>query len=124
VAICDSRLLWLQTACSLVYAREPQIRVLAVDADHYFRKPVSATFHGRDVFAPVAGALAKGIDPLTFGPQIKDYVRFALPPVRKTGDKAIEGIVLHIDRFGNVITNITPGTIAPLAQTRSRAFSR
>jgi len=106
---------------SLVYAREPEIRVLAIDAEHYFRKPASPTFHARDVFAPVAAALAKGVDPLTFGPQIKDYVRFALPAVRKAGDKALEGIVLHIDRFGNVITNITPGdlgTVGPDAKPR------
>lgn len=93
---------------SLVYASEPSVRVVSIDADHYFRKPVSATFHGRDVFAPVAGRLAAGTDFENFGPVINDYVKFALPPVQKVAENKLEGIVLHIDKFGNAITNITP----------------
>jgi S-adenosylmethionine hydrolase len=113
VAVCDAGVFVAPDngVLSLVYAKEP-VRVLAIEAEHYFRKPVSPTFHGRDVFAPVAGALGRGIDPDTFGPVITDYVRFALPPLRKAGEKTLEGVVLHIDKFGNVITNITPGDLS------------
>ncbi|MFB3905656.1 MAG: S-adenosyl-l-methionine hydroxide adenosyltransferase family protein [Acidobacteriota bacterium] len=99
---------------SLVYANEPSVRVVAIEADHYFRKPVSATFHGRDVFAPVAGRLAAGTDFENFGPLTTDYVRFALPPVHKVAENKLEGIVLHIDKFGNAITNITPKEVKRL----------
>jgi S-adenosylmethionine hydrolase len=99
---------------SLVYAQEPAVRVIAIEADHYFRKPVSATFHGRDVFGPVAGRLAAGTDFENFGPPITDYVKFALPPVRKIAENKLEGIVLHIDKFGNAITNITPAEVRRL----------
>jgi len=99
---------------SLVYASEPVVRVVAIEADHYFRKPVSATFHGRDVFAPVAGRLAGGADIDRFGSAVSDYVKFALPPVHQLTANKLEGIVLHIDKFGNAITNITPGEVKRL----------
>ncbi|RPI23964.1 MAG: hypothetical protein EHM61_18425 [Acidobacteria bacterium] len=100
---------------SLVYAKEPGIRVVAIEAQHYFRKPVSPTFHARDVFAPVAGRLASGTDMDNFGPPITDYVRFNLPPVHRVAGNKVEGIVLHVDKFGNVITNITPEDVERLA---------
>ncbi len=99
---------------SLVYAQEPAVRVVVIEADHYFRKPISATFHGRDVFAPVAGRLAAGTDFENFGSPITDYVKFALPAVRKVAENKLEGIVLHIDKFGNAITNITPEEVKRL----------
>ncbi len=105
---------------SLVYAREPVMRVVAIEADHYFRKPVSPTFHGRDVFAPVAGRLAGGTDIDNFGPPITDYVKFALPPVQKVTENKLEGIVLHIDKFGNAITNITPEEVKRLTGREAR----
>jgi len=105
---------------SLVYANEPSVRVIAIDAEHYFRKPVSATFHGRDVFAPVAGRLAGGTDFDNFGTPITDYVKFALPPVNKVAENKLEGIVLHIDKFGNAITNITPEEVKRLTGREAR----
>jgi len=67
---------------------------------------VSPTFHGRDVFAPAAAHLANGISPEDFGEEIKDYAvpRFAKPELKT---KTLKGEVLHIDNFGNVITNLT-----------------
>jgi len=67
---------------------------------------VSSTFHGRDVFAPAAANLANGTPPANFGPEIKDYVapHFATPLQQADN---IEGEILHIDGFGNIITNIT-----------------
>jgi S-adenosyl-L-methionine hydrolase (adenosine-forming) len=93
---------------SMVYAREPRIRVRHITSDHYFRQPVSNTFHGRDVFAPVAAYLAKMVDSDKFGDEIEDYVRFAAPKPKATGENRMRGVVLKVDRFGNLITNVTP----------------
>jgi hypothetical protein len=70
------------------------------------RLQVSGTFHGRDIFAPASAHLAKGCAPSEFGPEIKDYV---LPKFAKPCEKENElhGEVLHIDGFGNIITNIS-----------------
>jgi hypothetical protein len=67
---------------------------------------ISRTFHGRDIFAPTAAHLAKGREPSEFGPEIYDYIvpKFAEPRLK---GKLLQGEVLHIDGFGNVITNIT-----------------
>ena len=93
---------------SMVYAREDRIHVRHITADHYFRQPVSNTFHGRDVFAPVAAYLAKMVDSHKFGDEIEDYVRFAAPKPKPAGDNKLRGVVLKVDRFGNLITNVTP----------------
>ncbi len=82
-------------------------RVISVEADHYYRQPVSPTFHARDVFAPIVAQVARGIDPTRLGPEIKDFVFLNLPPV-KQGNGVLEGIVLHVDKFGNLITSIGP----------------
>jgi S-adenosylmethionine hydrolase len=93
---------------SMVYAREERIHVRHITSDHYFRQPVSNTFHARDVFAPVAGYLAKIVDSHKFGDEIEDYVRFAAPKPKPAGDNKLRGVVLKVDRFGNLITNVTP----------------
>lgn len=95
---------------SLVYQRLGVERVVSVEADHYFREPVSPTFHGRDIFGPVAGWLARGIQIDKFGPEIKDYIRLTLPPVESKEDR-LEGFVLHIDKFGNIVTSLSPGDL-------------
>lgn len=96
---------------SLVYNREPAVRVISIEAEHYFRRPVSPTFHGRDIFGAIAAWIARGIDIDHFGPEIKDYVRLGLPRLQKIADNRLEGIVLHIDKFGNIITSISPEEI-------------
>ena len=93
---------------SMVYAREERMAVRHVTADHYFRQPVSNTFHGRDIFAPVAAYLAKMVDSHKFGEEIEDYVRFAAPKPKPAGDNRLRAVVLKVDRFGNLITNLTP----------------
>ena len=62
---------------SLVETHEQKFAVRHVTADRFFLQPVSQTFHGRDVFAAVAGWLSKGVAPAEFGPEITDYVRLA-----------------------------------------------
>lgn len=91
---------------SLVYAQAESVVVREITSSHYFRQPTSSTFHGRDVFAPVAANLAKGVDPAKFGDEITDYVRFAAPRPRTAADGSLQGTVLKVDRYGNLITNI------------------
>ena len=91
---------------SMVEARETKFTVRHVTADRYFLQPVSQTFHGRDVFAPIAGWLSKGMAPPEFGPEITDYVRLPLAQVERIGDDSLRGQVLMVDKFGNLITNI------------------
>jgi S-adenosylmethionine hydrolase len=91
---------------SLVEAREPKFVVRHVTAERYFLQPVSQTFHGRDVFAPAAGWLSKGVAPAEFGAEISDYVRSPLPAVERVGDDSLRGVVMKVDKFGNLITNI------------------
>lgn len=92
---------------SYVYDNEASHQTFHVTADEYFRRPVSASFHGRDVFAPVAAALSKGVQPAALGPQITDEARLMpLSPV-KENDEKVHGRIIHIDRFGNCITNFT-----------------
>ena len=67
--------------------------------------PVSRTFHGRDVFAPVAAHLARGLPIESVGPRIVDVVKRAFPRLRREGDTLV-ATILHIDKFGNVITNL------------------
>ena len=92
---------------SLVEMREPKFTVRHVTAERYFLQPVSQTFHGRDVFSPVAGWLSKGVAPAEFGPEISDYVRLTLPAVERIGENSLRGVVLKVDKFGNLITNIS-----------------
>src|SRR5204862_1621259 len=84
-------------------APEPLIHQLT-DA-HYFRQPVSRTFHGRDVFAPVAAHLARGVAVESLGPRIADPVRLERVPCTEAGG-ALMGRITYIDRFGNALTNI------------------
>jgi S-adenosylmethionine hydrolase len=85
---------------------EAKPRIFHLNQPKYFRQPVSDTFNGRDIFAPVAAALARGIVPRKLGVEVDDHVRLpALGPVVSRG--LINGRVIHIDHFGNCVTNIT-----------------
>ena len=83
-----------------------------ITADHYFRKPVSATFHGRDVFAPVAAWISRKIELHQFGPVLQSPVRLQIPPLKRVRDALIQGTILAIDHFGNLITNLKPEDIS------------
>lgn len=107
---------------SLMYAREERLSVRHITAEHYFLQPLSNTFHGRDIFAPIAAYLAKGVDQEKFGPEITDFVRFNAPKPKPVDAKTIRGIVLKVDRFGNLITNITPQDAPALFQPAPPAF--
>jgi S-adenosylmethionine hydrolase len=93
---------------SLVYGREERLHVREITADHYYLQPVSRTFHARDIFAPVVAYLAKGVADEKFGDLISDFVRFNAPKPKSVDATTLKGVVLKVDRFGNLITNITP----------------
>ncbi|HEX8501101.1 MAG TPA: SAM-dependent chlorinase/fluorinase [Pyrinomonadaceae bacterium] len=91
-----------------VYERVGPFRVFQLTNESFFRGEVSPTFHGRDVFAPVAGALSRGVRAEELGPRIEDFVRLpSAAPVRQR-DGTLAGAVIHVDRFGNCVTNLTP----------------
>jgi S-adenosylmethionine hydrolase len=98
---------------SFIYAREPEARVYHITRDDLFRHPVSATFHGRDVFAPVAAHLSRGIKPEDAGEEILDFVRFEIAPPRTTPQGHIKGSLIQVDRFGNCVTNLTEQELRP-----------
>jgi len=100
---------------SMVYEKEPRITIRHVTSEHYFLNPVSNTFHGRDVFAPVAAWLSKNWQTASFGDEITDYVRFSIPKPKLSGQE-LKGVVLRIDNFGNLITNLTPEDWAQIVQ--------
>jgi S-adenosylmethionine hydrolase len=92
---------------SLVFEREERLSVRHVSAEHYFLQPVSQTFHGRDVFAAVAGWLSKGVEVAKFGEEITDFTRFGAPKPKLVNPTLLKGVVLKMDKFGNLITNFT-----------------
>src|SRR5262245_14904204 len=101
---------------SFVYARESNPRVFHITNDRYFSRTVSATFHGRDVFAPVAAHIARGARLEEIGAEVEDYVRFEIPRPRPGWIETrgvIEGRIIHIDRFGNCVTNFTEAELNP-----------
>jgi hypothetical protein len=80
-------------------------RILHLTNEAFFLSPRSHTFHGRDVFAPAAAALAAGTLPTALGVEVSAMARLELPPVISESD-ALRGQVIYIDHFGNLCTNI------------------
>ena len=90
---------------SVIYEREKESLVVRhANVEHYYLQPVSKTFHGRDIFAPVASWLSKGWQTPSMGDEISDYKRFSIPRP-KEADEASKGVVMRADVFGNLITN-------------------
>lgn len=92
---------------SWICDRERKFRAIHLSNQGFFRHPISDTFHGRDVFAPVAAALASGVALEEFGPAIDDLTQLeSLEP--ESGDGGVtKAMIIHIDRFGNCVTNLT-----------------
>ena len=76
-----------------------------ISNEKYFRQPVSQTFHGRDIFAPVAAHLAAGAAPASVGKMMQDYLKPEFEKPHRAGKRTWIGRILKIDRFGNIITN-------------------
>lgn len=104
---------------SPVYDREERLTVRHITAEHYFHTPISNTFHGRDIFAPAAAWLAKNSAPSSFGDEITDFVRFAMPRAKVEGN-LVKGVVLKVDNFGNLISNISADDVPQLLSTAAQ----
>jgi hypothetical protein len=99
----------------MIFAREEhQVRLISNAS--YFRQPVSQTFHGRDIFAPVAAHLAAGVAPSRIGEAIADYVRPPFEKPRQSGPRTWTGEILKVDRFGNAVTNFHADDFPALAE--------
>ena len=95
---------------SWALAREQIKSIRQLENPRYFLKECSRTFHGRDIFAPVAAYLSRGLQWRQLGRELKDHVRLPWREPKQTGD-GILGEIVHIDRFGNAITNIGTGLV-------------
>lgn len=80
--------------------------VFELTNEKFFAEKISRTFHGRDIFAPVAARLSAGVEPNEFGRKIEDFIRFEFSEPKKISGEKIEAEIIHIDRFGNLITNL------------------
>jgi S-adenosyl-L-methionine hydrolase (adenosine-forming) len=107
---------------SLVYESEESVEVREITASHYFLSPVSHTFHGRDIFSPVAAWLSKGVELEKFGDVITDFVRFSSPKPKPVADRRFQGVVLKMDKFGNLITNFSSRQFPAFIEENAPAF--
>ncbi len=83
-----------------------EAEAVSITNSRFFHNPVSSTFHGRDIMAPVAGLLSLGLNPIQFGQPVSSLGAFSLPEPDRVSGGALVGHVMHIDNFGNLITDI------------------
>jgi hypothetical protein len=109
---------------SEVFTDVPPDLLIAVQSTDLFCKPISRTFHGRDIFAPLAAALGRQIDPQQLGTPIDDPVMLPIAPPAAKPDGALHGRVIHVDHFGNLITTIraTQMPFRPIIRIGDRAI--
>jgi len=106
----------------LAASKEGLQHVYTIENPQYMLPKVSRTFHGRDIFAPAAAHLAKGCAASKFGKEIGDYLvpDFAKPHLK---ENAVFGEVLHIDDFGNIVTNISSEILERMALREKDSFT-
>ena len=104
---------------SLALEGNKSSKIVDLSNETYHLLPKSHTFHGRDVFAPVAAHLARGVPVSEFGAPLKDCVRLRWPPVNRE-EESILGEILYIDRFGNLFTNIRERDLMAVAPKKIR----
>src|ERR1700736_6342698 len=103
----------------LVLEQVPEARIRHLTNSAYFLPNPSSTFHGRDIFAPVAAALAEGVPPEDLGPTIQDPIRLESIRCESLADGTLTGRIIHIDHFGNCITNLPWDRLLTLSAARS-----
>jgi S-adenosylmethionine hydrolase len=96
---------------SFIYQREDITEIIIISNEKYLLAEPSSTFHARDIFAPVAAYLSLGIKADEFGSSAKECMKFIIPETESKG-KSSKGEIIHIDRFGNLITNISADLLA------------
>lgn len=92
---------------SFVFNEEADFKVYELTNEKFFAENISQTFHGRDVFAPVAAHLSNGVPPSEFGLQTNNFVRLNEAQPSKNDAGKIVGTIIYIDKFGNLVTNLT-----------------
>jgi hypothetical protein len=97
---------------SYVVAGERVKQIVHLTNPSYHLSPVSRTFHGRDIFAPAAAHLARGVPLTELGDPLTEIVTFSLPRPQVRSDGTIVGQVIHVGRFGNLITSIMATDLA------------
>lgn len=90
----------------------PGAQAWTLDRPSYWLSGISRTFHGRDIFAPVAAHLANGVLPQDLGSPITDAVRLTPLLAERIGDNGIRGHIVYVDHFGNLISNVPGAWIA------------
>lgn len=103
-----------------VLERDPPAHVVSVENREFFLERISSTFHGRDIFAPVAAHLARGVDPRRLGPELDTLQALELPVARPEPDGRVVAEVIHVDRFGNLITNVPTADLGEVESLRVR----
>jgi len=103
---------------SAALAHDPALEVRALDPARMKLPPLSATFHGRDLFAPAAARLARGDSPAGLGKKVSSWQTLPTREPRRRG-RSIVGEILYCDRFGNAITNL-PHSLLPAAPSAAR----
>ncbi|MBX7169530.1 MAG: SAM-dependent chlorinase/fluorinase [Pyrinomonadaceae bacterium] len=91
---------------SFIFQTQQKFRVFELTNSQYFLPNVSQTFHGRDIFAPVAAWCSKGIDSQEFGKEVTDFVIFDDTRPKIIEENLLEAEIVHIDHFGNIVTNL------------------
>jgi len=112
---------------SYVWRQHEMDLAVSLENEKYFLQPVSATFHGRDIFAPVAAHVAKGVPLTELGPEIKNLDLFdPRRPVIATysSGTVLEGEIVHVDRFGNLVTNFEQELLPRVPNLRIRVGRR
>jgi len=107
---------------SFALRREKIKSIRQLTNEAFFLKPVGPTFHGRDLFAPVAAHLACRLPIQKLGPPLRDFAQLPWPALRTESDSII-GEVVHVDRFGNLITNIDAAAVRGLGRAAPQVFA-
>ena len=106
-----------------VLEEEEPVEARGIVNDRYWIKPVSATFHGRDIFAPAAAWLSKRDVFRSFGPAVRHIEKLRIPKAVQRGN-SVTGEIIYVDRFGNAITNISKRNFPKRAQEDVRVLCR
>lgn len=107
---------------SYVQKSNEDFQAYEVTADHYYRKPVSNTFHGRDIFAPIAAWISRDIPLRQLGEELDEPVQMKIPVPARVKEGLIQASILAVDHYGNLVTNLTPGHLPPFDTAQPLPF--